>query len=273
MAKKASKVRQSLKQRRKDRLKSVSEAYPVSPKKSELAAAKEEYDSAVGKLEPVNTVTDIEPQVVPHTNTERQELFGIAATILSIAAGIGVLIGVSTIFLPEGKEAVTAIAGLGISDVSSRSVQIAFLLDTLFPLFYGAGIILLVSAFQRRGNRPLVRLILTGLLFAVIADFAENGLVLSSVSGGEQSMLLWPLTVIKYGLIALVGILISSLLDRSEAFSSFISLLLRYLFPIAIGVLVSRLAGENIETLIGASFPILLFLLAAYSNSKSSHNT
>ncbi len=192
-----------------------------------------------------------------------------AAMLLSIATGIGLLLGLAVFGLPGGREAVPTMGGVMTATAPLQTAQIVLALDTLFPLFYGAGLAVLVTCFKTRANRPIVRIALTALLVAVVADFAENALAFGVLSGGAVSPFFFPLTVIKYASIAFAGLLVSSIAPRDGALGMIVHGLLRYAFPVLIALLVSGIGGELVRMIVGASFPISLLLLALFASERS----
>jgi len=134
---------------------------------------------------------------------------------------------------------------------------------------FGAGFALLATAFQTRGNSSLVKLILTALLFVVLADFSENALVFKALTGGETYAFQWPLTVIKYALLALSAVLLSCVIAVEGRLGSIVIIFLRFIFPISIAALVAGIGGRIGSDVIGATFPFGLLLLAVYANMIS----
>ena len=151
-----------------------------------------------------------------------------------------------------------------------KTAQIVFFLDVLFPITFGAGFALLATGLQTRGNRPIVRMILTALLFAVLADFSENALVFKALTGGQTYPVQWPLTVIKYAMLGISAVLLSSIMVVSGLLGTIAMLFLRFIFPISIAILVAGIGGRLGTDIVGASFPLGLLLLAIYSKVLSS---
>lgn len=202
----------------------------------------------------------------PAPNSVRTGLLSTACTVLAAAALISVAMIAAALLLPDGKAAIHAIAGMPNGPASASSMKWALLLDTLFPLAYGSGLALLVAGLQSRRNRPLVRIILGTLALAVTADFAENALVYSAMTGlGEPSVFRFSLTVVKYGLLAFGGVLTSAVLLPAGVTGAVVSVVLRYLFPAGIAVIVSGVGGEQVRTLAGLGFPVVLMVLAVYA--------
>lgn len=197
--------------------------------------------------------------------TVEYNLAGHASILLSLAAGIGFLLVAAAFVLESGLLAVQSIGGLSPVGVPAQTAQIVLALDTLFPVFFGAGLGVLLTSVQARGNRPLIRLALTALLVAVIADFAENALVFNTMSGGEIDAAQGVLTVIKYAGLALVAVMASAVLPSSGFLGQLVHVLVRYVFPVAIAVLLSGLGGETARQAIGAGFPVILMVLALFA--------
>lgn len=188
-----------------------------------------------------------------------------ASILLAIATGIAMLFAVAMVILPGGQDAVPAMGGVLKATAPLETVQIVFFLDILFPITFGAGFALLATAFQTRGNRPIVRMILTALLFVVLADFSENALVFKALIGGETFAIQWPLTVIKYAMLGISAVLLSTIMVIKGTISTIAMLFLRFFFPVSIAALVAGIGGRVGSDVIGAIFPIGLLLLAIYA--------
>ncbi|MDJ0613971.1 MAG: hypothetical protein QNJ29_09860 [Rhizobiaceae bacterium] len=201
-----------------------------------------------------------------------------ASILLAIAAGIGVLMGLVLAFVPGGETAIMATGGVleanaQIADVPKTTAGLVLGLDTLFPVFFGGGLAVLVTSIQSRGNRPLVRLILTALLVAVLADFAENSLVYKLLTGEGESSFQWTATVIKYASIAFAGVTLATVLPITGALGHLAHIAIRYVFPIGIAVLLSGIGSDVLKHIVGASFPAILFILAFYAGQLSGEET
>ena len=192
-----------------------------------------------------------------------------ASILLALATGIAILFGLSMAALPGGNDAVPAMGGVLKATAPIHTAQIVFLLDIIFPITFGAGFALLATAFQTRGNRPLVRMILTALLLVVLADFSENALVFKALTGGETHAVQWPLTVIKYAMLGLSAVLLSTIIVVRGTLGLIANLFLRYVFPISIALLVAGVGGRTGSDIVGASFPLGLLLLAVYAKTLS----
>lgn len=198
------------------------------------------------------------------------ELLSNASVLLAIATGIAVLFAFVMAFLPGGVDAVPAMGGVLQATAPMKTAQVVFFLDILFPITFGTGFALLATAFQTRGNRPIVRMILTALLFAVLADFSENALVFKALTGGEIYPVQWPLTVIKYAMLGISAVLLSTIMVVSGFMGTLAILFLRFFFPISIAILVAGIGERLGSDIVGATFPLGLLLLALYANSLAS---
>ena len=192
-----------------------------------------------------------------------------ASTLLAIASGIAILFALVMAVLPGGKDAVPAMGGVLEANVPLETAQIVFFLDILFPITFGAGFALFATAFQTHGNRPIIRMILTALLFVVLADFSENALVFKSLTGGQTLAIQWPLTVIKYAMLGISAVLLSFIMVIKGIMGTISMLFLRFVFPISIAVLVAGIGGRIGSDVIGATFPLGLLLLAIYARQQS----
>jgi hypothetical protein len=198
----------------------------------------------------------------------KKRLLGVSSILFSIAVGLTILMGLVIAYLPDGREAIMAMGGMLQATAEERTARIVFLLDILFPISFAAGAALLATAFQVRGNRPLVRLFLFALLIAILADFSENSLVYQMLLGSESITSQWSITVIKYCMLGFSGVLLSVIIRPGGFLGNLCILILRYVFPLAIAVLLSGLGGVKVAEIIGAGFPVLLLLLAIYALSK-----
>jgi hypothetical protein len=116
-------------------------------------------------------------------------------------------------------------------------------------------------------------MIITALLFVVLADFSENSLVFKALTGGETYPVQWPLTVIKYAMLGISAVLLSAIMVVSGVLGTIAMLFLRFVFPLSIAFLVAGIGGRLGSDVVGASFPIGLLLLALYANSVASSKT
>ncbi len=207
----------------------------------------------------------LEKLTQPISNTSK-DLLQTASILLAIATGIAVLFGVVMLMLPGGSDAVPAMGGVLQTTAPLKTTQIVFFLDILFPITFGAGFALLATAFQSRGNRPVVRMILTALLFVVLADFSENALVFKALTGGETHTVQWPLTVVKYAMLGISAVLLSSIILVQGTLGTVVMIFLRFVFPFSIAALVAGIGGRVGGDVVGAIFPVGLLLLAVYAN-------
>ncbi|MEM9277871.1 MAG: hypothetical protein AAGA76_04810 [Pseudomonadota bacterium] len=196
-------------------------------------------------------------------------LAGQASILLALAACIGISLGIAMFALEGGREGVPAMGGILDVQIPKQSAQIILLLDILFPVSFGAGFAVLATSLQSRGNRPLIRLIMTTIMVVVTADFFENALVYNTMTGDEPYLLRWPLTVIKYAGLAFAGLMLSAILPVHGIIGQLVHVITRYIFPLGIAVLVSGLGGLQIADIVGVSFPVSLLLLSVYSAQLS----
>lgn len=220
---------------------------------------------------PAQPVKKVPEKIVEAPRESRKEpgLLGHASVTLSLAAGFGFLMLLAALFLPDGISAVRATGGFPEGAVSQQSAQIVLTLDTLFPTFLFAGLALLVTGFQSRGNRPLVRLILTALLVVMISDLAENALVFIAVTGGEANAFQPTLTAVKYAVLAFAGIMLTALLPIKDSLGQFVHVLLRYAYPLGAAFLLSGLGGPVVRDVIAVLLPIAVLVLAIYSQQRA----
>jgi len=127
-------------------------------------------------------------------------------------------------------------------------------------------------AIQSRSTqlKPSTKLLSQTSSFAVLADFSENALVFKALTGGDTYAVQWPLTVIKYAMLALSAVLLSSIMVVSGMLGTMAMLFLRFFFPISIAVLVAGIGGRMGGDIVGATFPLGLMLLAIYAKTLNS---
>jgi len=153
---------------------------------------------------------------------------------------------------------------------SETSYNLLLNASTLLAIASGIAILFaLVMAVLPGGNRPIIRMILTALLFVVLADFSENALVFKSLTGGQTLAIQWPLTVIKYAMLGISAVLLSFIMVIKGIMGTISMLFLRFVFPISIAVLVASIGGRIGSDVIGATFPLGLLLLAIYARQQS----
>lgn len=244
---------------KKNKLKSFASSKKPAPESVKAVTTPNISDVTAALKKPVQTVSPAS-----------QNLLQSASVLLAIATGIALLFAVVMLLLPGGKDAVPAMGGVLQATAPMKTAQIVFFLDILFPITFGVGFALLATAFQSRGNRPLVRMILTALLFVVLADFSENALVFKALTGGETFAIQWPLTVIKYAMLGVSAVLLSSIILVRDTLGTVVKVFLRYFFPLSIAALVAGIGGRIGSDVVGATFPLGLLLLAVYANSLSS---
>ena len=193
-----------------------------------------------------------------------------ASIVLTVAAGLSILMALLAANLPSGKEAVLAFAGFGLGSeaVPARTIQWLRGLDMLFPAFCAGGLALFFSGFQKRGNRPIVRLVLLALLFAFIADMAENSAVMN-LAGARNTGGMFLSTYAKYGLIVFAFVVGSAVVDTTSPLGKVVMLVLRFVLPIVFVVLVSGLAGTPMLALAALIFVLSLFLFAVFAQTEA----
>ena len=198
--------------------------------------------------------------------------FSYASLSLFIATGIAILFGVIMVLFEGGKDVVPAMGGVlppdGL-DVPYKTSQLVFLLDILFPISFGSGFAFLAVSHKVSGNSEIVKMIILILFLVVVSDFSENALVFSTLKGGDTLLVQWPLTVLKYSLLGFSAVLMSSLIKQTNLLSKLCILFLRFVFPLSVAALVSGIGGRVGSDLVGATFPLGLFLIALYARQQS----
>lgn len=239
-------------------------------KHSEKVAANQV--ETISTKETVSSPNLMPNKLVPSISATSKNHLDNASILLALATGIAILFGLSMALLPGGNDAVPAMGGVLQATAPMQTAQIVFLLDIIFPITFGAGFALFATAFQTRGNRPLVRMILTALLLVVLTDFAENALVFKALTGGETYAVQWPLTVIKYAMLGLSAVLLSTIVIVHGTLGAIAKIFLRFVFPVSIAILVAGIGGRVGGDLVGATFPLGLLLLAVYAKTLSAEN-
>ncbi len=122
----------------------------------------------ISTKETVSSPSVLPKDLIPSLSTTSKRHLENASILLALATGIAILFGLSMALLPGGNDAVPAMGGVLKATAPMQTAQIVFLLDILFPITFGAGFALFATAFQTRGNRSVVRMILTALLLVVL---------------------------------------------------------------------------------------------------------
>jgi len=192
-----------------------------------------------------------------------------ASQILLVAALVALAMGACMVLLEDGRAAVSAMGGVVEAQVPIFTAQIVLLLDILFPLAFGSGLMLFAHAFRSEENKSVIHMILLAMLVAVIADFTENSLAFKAMTGQGETFIKWPMTVIKYATIAFGGILLSALLPQETQFDKIVKLILRYIVPFNMALLICGVAGEFGRLYVGGSFPAILLTLSIYARQRT----
>ncbi|MEM8649236.1 MAG: hypothetical protein AAGF54_01775 [Pseudomonadota bacterium] len=193
-------------------------------------------------------------------------LLSSASYLLAVAAGLAFLFGATMFMAPGGREAVAVMGGVLEATAPETTNRWVFMLDTLFPIFFGAGLACFVAAFTTKENRPLARFALTVLVAAVLADFSENALAFQLLNGDEVFPVQFIFTSIKYAGLGLAGAITATLIDTDGNLGKVVWAALFIVFPILAALLVSGIAGAPGREIAGSFFPFILLLLAIYAN-------
>jgi len=208
----------------------------------------------------------VDSNALPEVN---RELIGHASVFLFVAALVGIALGFAKFGLEGGHRGVPAIGGMLDAQIPVASANIIFALDTLFPMFLGSGFVLLATGLQSRGNRPMVRILLTVVAVAVLSDFVENSMVYKTLIGEGTNSMRWMFTVLKFAGLGFAGILMSSILRPEERLGPVVLALTRYVFPVSVAVMLSGIGGETVRDFVSAGFAIILVVLAIYAHNLS----
>ncbi len=199
------------------------------------------------------------------------------STRLLLAAIVVLVAGGVLLWNMDGSvQALSAIGGAFIGTAPNDTARIALFIDFLFPVFYGSGLIFFAVGLQPASDasasdaRTICSLVCSVLIVAVGADFVENSLAMTALAGGggmsEQPCFA---TLVKYGLIAMSGPLISVLIAARDSFSRFMIVVLRYLVPVTLAIPASH-AFPKLAQLAPVAFVVFLALLAVFSNKMAS---
>jgi len=164
------------------------------------------------------------------------------ALILSCIAMVCVL-GL-LLFGVDGPQAVATMAGAPTGKPALESLRLMLAFDTLLPISYGAGFVLLAVGFA--GPRTPAALVFGSILFTAIGvsmDFLENGLAMNAVIYGADPMLF--ATILKYGALGISAVLLSAILEPRSAIGKLAVPVLRFVTPISLSVLLSGWGGES----------------------------
>lgn len=151
----------------------------------------------------------------------------------------GAVLGMLVLMLsrPDGSEAIALIAGFPTGDVSDASRSIALACDTLLPIGYASGLVLLTL--DRAGARvPLAMTTCAFTLVGVTSDFLENGF---AVAGAP----LYAFTVAKYGSLAIAGFLLGGLVWRTAPLDRLAAFVMQAGMPFFFAIILSGLLAED----------------------------
>ena len=148
------------------------------------------------------------------------------------------------LFGTDGPQAVATMAGVPTGKPAMESIRLMLAFDTLLPISYGAGFVLLAVGFaSSRTPRGLVWATIVFTVIGVSMDFIENGLAMNaSIYGAEPVHFA---TIIKYGALGISAILLSALLEPKSAVGKIAVPVLRFVTPISLSVLLSGWGGET----------------------------
>jgi len=149
------------------------------------------------------------------------------------------------IFGTDGPQAVATMGGIPAGKPAIESVRLMLAFDTLLPISYGAGFVLLAVGFA--GSRTPVGLVFAAILFTAIGvsmDFIENGMAMNSVINGSDPVFF--ATIIKYGALGISAVLLSAILEPKSVVGKIAVPVLRFVTPISLSILMSGWGGENV---------------------------
>jgi len=211
----------------------------------------------------------------------KRKLASHASTLLALAAGVAILFSLADFALEGNFRELRAVGGnlpANLNELDPERLKIFLGLDTLFPMLLAGGLALLVVGVQVRGNRPIVRLVLTALLVGLMADFVENSLVFNALKTLENSPFQLLATTIKFGALAFAGLLAAALLPIIGLPGRVVHILLGYVYPVMAAwsiytVMTARPfePSDNLIVRFGiyAMLPAILLILAFYARKIS----
>ncbi|MDP3961921.1 MAG: hypothetical protein Q8Q26_17980 [Pseudorhodobacter sp.] len=195
----------------------------------------------------------------------------LATKVLTLAVAILALVIVAALAVDGGVVALSAMGGAYVGPAPETAIRVALAIDFLFPVAFGSGLMLLVIGLGRHGRSegaglpPAAILALVCLTIGVLADFTENGFAVAALRGNLHAVdALGAASIFKYGIIAVAGPLTSSLIAGHDGVARLVVLALRYLLPLALGLIVSNLVPTFTQTA-PLTFMLFLGLLALFA--------
>ena len=148
------------------------------------------------------------------------------------------------LFGVDGPQAVATMAGVPTGKPAIESIRLMLAFDTLLPISYGAGFVLLAVGFAgSRTPRGLVWATITFVAIGVSMDFVENGLAMNAVIYGADPMLF--ATIAKYGALGISAVLLSAIIEPKSVIGKIAVPVLRFVTPLSLSVLLSGWGGET----------------------------
>jgi hypothetical protein len=191
-----------------------------------------------------------------------------ASVALLCAAGVSVAMVAAALLVDGGQDAIRAIGGAAPqAAISPGAIRVALFLDTLLPLAYGAGFVLLAASLI--AVQPVIAT--SAALLAIAGtgfDFAENAIVFTTVLGGEPLSFL-AFSLLKYGLLALAIMLIGAAFSARSAFETLVLALMRFGTPASVALHMSGLGGEAAEAGFGLALLVNFALLAFFCRGRA----
>ena len=163
------------------------------------------------------------------------------------------------VVLPDGPLALARMAGVPGADASATSIRWVLAGDTLMPIGYGAGFVLLAFALGGAGRFALVTsgFALTGVAF----DFVENG---AALAGTAMPMA----TVAKYGLLGIAAFLLGAGMDGRNAAERLARPIAKFVTPVFLAVTITKALGEWTVWLFVPTLVATFALLAAVAHGR-----
>ncbi len=172
-----------------------------------------------------------------------RQLFAARDAFLLASAAMVCMLGL-LLFGADGPHAVATVAGVPTGNPPASSLKMMLAFDTVLPLSYAAGFVLMGSGLAR--NKASQRLLLPLFLFVFIGvsmDFIENGIAMGAAFY-EGSIMPFA-TILKYGGLGIAAFILSVILEPKTMFGNLAIPVMRFVTPISLALLMSGVGGET----------------------------
>ncbi len=172
-----------------------------------------------------------------------RHLFVARDAFLMASAAMICMLGL-LLFASDGPQAVATLAGVPTGSPSHATLKMMLAFDTVLPISYAAGFILLGSGLAK--NEDTRRLLPPLFLFVFIGvsmDFIENGIAIGAAFNNGAIM---PFaTILKYGGLGIAAFILSVILEPKSFLGNMAIPIMRYVTPISLALLLSGVGGET----------------------------